>query len=155
MAREESSGRGAGKGRGQAFGEHRDREEYETTSGYVTRVTRKAVVRGCSERVREAVSKAEAGKRIETGKREREGEKRKEKRSSDVCIYIYTHTMNDGRQVRCSAQREFHIVLSSARFRGDILRAHNLAAHLRAWIIVSLCKRTNIRINIDMILECV
>lgn len=61
--------------------------------------------------------------------------------------------MNDGRQVRCSAQREFHIVLSSAS--GDILRAHNLAAHLRAWIIVRLCKRTNIRINIDMILECV
>lgn len=41
-------GEQAGRGRGeQAFGEHRDREEYETTSGYVTRVTRKAVVRGC------------------------------------------------------------------------------------------------------------
>lgn len=94
MAREESSGRGAGKGRGQAFGEHRDREEYETTSGYVTRVTRKAVVRGCSERVREAVSKAEARKRIETGKREREGEKTQGE-TQQRCMYIYIHTHDE------------------------------------------------------------
>lgn len=84
-------GKGAGKGRGQAFGEHR--EEYETTSGYVTRVTRKAVVRGCSERVREAVSKAEARKRIKTGKeRKRGGKTQGETQQRCMYIYIYTHT---------------------------------------------------------------
>lgn len=95
MAREESSGRGAGKGRGQAFGEHRDREEYETTSGYVTRVTRKAVVRGCSERVREAVSKAEAGKRIETGKERKRGGKNARRNAAAMYVYIYTHTHDE------------------------------------------------------------
>lgn len=86
-------GKGAGKGRGQAFGEHRDREEYETTSGYVTlgRVTRKAVVRGCSERVREAVSKAEARKRIETGKERKRGGKTQGE-TQQRCMYIYIHT---------------------------------------------------------------
>ena len=85
-------GKGAGKGRGQAFGEHRDREEYETTSGYVTRVTRKAVVRGCSERVREAVSKAEARKRIETGKERKRGGKNARRNAAAMYVYIYTHT---------------------------------------------------------------
>ena len=46
----------------------------------------------------------------------------------------------------------------AARFCGDILRAHNLAAHLRAWIIiVHACDfvqaREHTRINIDAILE--